>query len=59
MYVVRDGIARLTPVRVGYSNGSEAEVLSGLDHEGRLVGDPAGLAGDAVPVEVEPTGRPK
>src|SRR5262249_17133499 len=54
VYVYRDGKARLTPVRVGYSNSREAEIVSGLKADDRVVADPAGLEGAEGPVAGEP-----
>lgn len=60
VYVYRDGRARLIPVRVGYSNGTEVEVLAGLTDDDRVIADPRGLRGDDVPVrEVESPAPPK
>jgi RND family efflux transporter MFP subunit len=52
VYVVRDGRAILTRVRLGRSTREEAEVLSGLKPEDRVVADPKGLTGEKVEVEV-------
>jgi RND family efflux transporter MFP subunit len=60
VYVVRDGKARLTPVRVGYSDSREAEITGGLTAEDRVVTDARELGGaDDVPVRVEQAGPPK
>lgn len=50
VYVYRDGRARLTPVRTGYANGGEVEVVAGLTVEDQVVADPRGLQGEDVPV---------
>lgn len=56
VYVVRGGTARLTPVRVAYAEGTEAEVAAGLTAADLVVADPSGLQGDNVPVRVAPPG---
>jgi HlyD family secretion protein len=53
VYIVRDGKAHLTLVRVGTRSGEKLEILSGVQATDRLVIDPKGLTGDAVPVEVQ------
>jgi multidrug efflux pump subunit AcrA (membrane-fusion protein) len=55
VYVVRGGVARLTPVRVAYADGTEAEVAAGLTADDLVVADPRGLQGDDVPVRVAPS----
>ena len=41
VFAVRDGVARKTPVRIGRSNGLEAEVLEGLTPGDRVVLHPS------------------
>ncbi|HKB35354.1 MAG TPA: efflux RND transporter periplasmic adaptor subunit [Gemmataceae bacterium] len=53
VYIVRDGKARRTPVEVGFRDGKEAEILSGLDPRDRVVTNPRELKGDVVPVKVK------
>lgn len=54
VYVYREGKARMTRVRTGYTDGNETEVLSGLTAEDRIVTNPMGLLrGDDVPVQIE------
>src|SRR5262249_36534958 len=53
VYIVRDGKARRTPVEVGFRDGKEAEILSGLDPKDRVVTNPRELKGDVVPVQVK------
>jgi RND family efflux transporter MFP subunit len=57
VYVVRDGMAHRTPIEVFYHDGDgqelEVEVRSGLKPTDRVVIDPRGLTGDAIPVEVK------
>jgi RND family efflux transporter MFP subunit len=52
VYVVRDGKAHRTTVRVGTSEGEVVEVLSGLKAGDRVVADATGLKGEAVAVQV-------
>jgi hypothetical protein len=60
VYVYRDGKARLTRVRVGFVNGNEIEVESGLTAEDLVVANPKDLAPKVeVPVEVEKPAPPK
>ena len=60
VYVYKDGKARLTPVRVGYRYGKEAEIGSGLTADDLVVADPKALAAKAeVAVEVEKPAPPK
>jgi multidrug efflux pump subunit AcrA (membrane-fusion protein) len=60
VYVYKGGTARLTPVRVGSQNGTEAEVASGLTTEDLVVIDPKGLVPKPeVTVEVEKGAPPK
>lgn len=60
VYVYRDGKARRTRVRVSYNDGKEAEILSGLTAEDRIVATPMGLPfGDEITVEVEKPAAPK
>ena len=40
VYVYRDGKAHLTPVRVGYKDGKEAEVLSGVTIKDCIIVNP-------------------
>ncbi len=51
VYVVRGGKAHRVAVGVGYSNGTETEILSGLQSEDLVVTNPTGLKGSIVPVE--------
>jgi RND family efflux transporter MFP subunit len=53
VYVVRDGKARRTPVETGLEDRGQVEILSGLKATDRVVTDPKGLRGEAVPVEVK------
>jgi RND family efflux transporter MFP subunit len=55
IYVVRDGEAHRTLVRLGQAIGDKVEVLSGLQTTDRIVSDPKGLSGDVVPVEIKKT----
>jgi RND family efflux transporter MFP subunit len=59
VYVVGDGQARRTPVRVGFQDDKDFEVLSGLKPTDLVVADPRGLKGDVVPVEVKEEPGPK
>jgi RND family efflux transporter MFP subunit len=52
VFVYRDGQARAVPVRVGYSNGTETEVVAGLAAGDQVVTDPRALHEDDVPVRV-------
>jgi RND family efflux transporter MFP subunit len=51
VYVVREGKAYLTPVRVGMDNGIQAEVLKGLAPDEEVVNNPPGGVGDGVEVD--------
>jgi RND family efflux transporter MFP subunit len=53
VYVVRDGKALLTPIKVGTQEGSEIEIRSGLKPTDQVVVEPKGLTGEAIPVEVK------
>jgi multidrug efflux pump subunit AcrA (membrane-fusion protein) len=53
VYVVRDGKAHLTRVRVSTNNGNEAEVISGLKPDDLVVIDALGLKGDVVPIQMK------
>ncbi len=53
VYVIRDGKAHLTPVRVGTRSGGKSEILSGVQAKDRVVVDPRGLEGEIVPVEIK------
>jgi RND family efflux transporter MFP subunit len=55
LYVVRDGKARLTSVKVGLDNGVDAEILSGLEPESQVVTRYNGAIGDGVPVVLSTT----
>jgi RNA polymerase sigma factor (sigma-70 family) len=59
VYVVRDAKAHLTQVKLGRTEGFEAQILSGLRPDDLVVTDPSGLSGTAVPVEVNPAPPPK
>jgi HlyD family secretion protein len=50
VFAVRGGVARVTPVRVGHSNGLEAEVLEGLAPGDRVVMHPSDRVKDGVEV---------
>jgi HlyD family secretion protein len=50
VFAVRDGVARATPVRVGHSNGVDAEVLEGLAPGDRVVMHPSDRVTDGVEV---------
>jgi RND family efflux transporter MFP subunit len=52
VYIVRDGKAHLTPVRVGLIIDRKAEIVAGVRAGDHLVIDPKGLSGDTVPVEI-------
>jgi membrane fusion protein (multidrug efflux system) len=52
VYVVRDGKAYRTTVRLGTSEGEVVEVLSGLKAGDRVVADATGLKGEVVAVQV-------
>jgi RND family efflux transporter MFP subunit len=55
VYIVRNGEAHRTQVRLGRGSGDEekVEVLSGLHATDRIVSDPKGLSDDVVPVEIK------
>jgi RND family efflux transporter MFP subunit len=57
VYVVRDGKAHRTVIRIGTSDGKEMDVLSGLKPTDLVVADPKGLSGDAIAVEVKDGGQ--
>jgi HlyD family secretion protein len=67
VYVVRDGHAELTPVKVGRDNGILAEILAGLGPNDLVIHHPtedlkSGAAveiAQVLPTENEPTARPK
>jgi hypothetical protein len=60
VYVYGRGKAQLTRVVVGYRDDKEAEIVSGLTAEDRVVVNPTGLyAENEVEVEVEKTAPPK
>jgi HlyD family secretion protein len=60
VYVYCNGKARLTRVRVGWSDGKQVEILSGLTAEDRVVLNPKELPrGDEIEVEVEKPAPPK
>lgn len=52
VYLVREGKAHLTPVRLGTFGGQEVEVLTGVGPDDRIVADAQGLKEETVPVEV-------
>ena len=53
VYVVRDGKAHLTPIKLGTQEGTEIEIRSGLKPADQVVVEPNGLTGEAIPVEVK------
>ena len=53
VYLVRDGKARKQPVRVGFDNGSEAEIDEGLSDQDEVIIRYNGAIGDGSPVRVE------
>ena len=53
VYVVRDGKAHRTPVKIGHSDGKQTVIRSGLKPDDTIVLDPKDLKGDAVPVQPE------
>lgn len=57
VYRIRDGRARLTPIRVGAMTDREVEVLAGLSPGDRLVAFPSDKVRDGVRVKAMPTGR--
>lgn len=59
VYVVRGGKAHRIPVGVGYSNGRETEILSGLQPEDLVATNLVGLTEGIVPVEVKQGAAPK
>jgi HlyD family secretion protein len=59
VYVVRDGKAHRTPVKLGHWGQSEVEVTSGLKPTDLIVTDPKGLTGEVVPVEAKEEGGAK
>jgi HlyD family secretion protein len=52
VYVVRDGRAKLTPVKVGLDSGSEVEIISGLNRDDLVVIQAEGALADGTPVLV-------
>lgn len=50
VYALRDGVAALTPVKIGHTSGLEAEVLSGLQPGDRVVLHPSDRVKDGVPI---------
>lgn len=52
VYVVRQGKAYRTPVKLGADNGLKLEVLSGISTSDQIVVRYSGSIGDGVPVEV-------
>jgi HlyD family secretion protein len=54
VYVVRDGKARLTPVRLGTTDRNEVEILSGVGEDDQVVAEPKALRGETIPVEIKP-----
>src|SRR5262249_30184157 len=52
VYVVRNGKARRTPVKIGNVGEHEVEIVSGLKATDQVVADPGRLTEDVVPVEV-------
>jgi HlyD family secretion protein len=50
VFVVRDGVARLTPVTLGHSNGLEVEVVEGLSPGETIVLHPSDRVKDGVKV---------
>lgn len=53
VYVVRDGRAHRTPVRVGHFGNGQIEILSGLQPDDLVVTDPGRLPDGAAAVEVK------
>jgi RND family efflux transporter MFP subunit len=51
--VVRDGHAKLIPIRIGHDFGSTIEVISGLNAEDQVILDPSDSLADGAPVQVE------
>ena len=54
VYVVKDGKVRRQPVRVGADNGSEIEVLSGLEPDDQVIVRYSGSIAEGVAVQTEP-----
>lgn len=50
VYAWRDGVAALTPVKIGHTSGLEAEILSGLQPGNRVVLHPSDRVKDGVPI---------
>ncbi len=50
VYVVRDGCARLTPVRIGADNGLQVGIVSGLRSDDEVVARPGSGVSDGTPV---------
>jgi RND family efflux transporter MFP subunit len=59
VYVVRDGQAHRTVVRLGLQDDKDVEVLSGVKPTDLVVADPRELRGDVVPVTVKEKHSPK
>ena len=55
VYLVKDGKVHRQPVRVGADNGSEVEVLSGLQPEDQVIVRYSGSIAEGVAVQTEPT----
>ncbi len=55
VFVVRDGRARLTPVRIGHANDEMAEVLAGLEVGERVIIHPSDRVRNSVRVEARTT----
>jgi HlyD family secretion protein len=53
VYVVRDGKARRTPVKLGNRSNKEVEITSGLKATDVVVADPKGFTEEVVPVEAK------
>jgi len=53
VYIVRDGLAHRTEVKLGRLTGDKVEVREGVQATDRLVIDAPGLSGDVVPVEIK------
>ena len=51
VYVVRNGIARLIPVKIGQDNGLQVAILDGLAETDRVILHPGNELSDGTPVE--------
>ncbi len=57
VFVVENGVARLTQVSLGLQSDSDVEVLEGLKPGDKVVLNPSVDLGDGVPVVVEGAGQ--